>query len=189
MNLAKDFYREFCKEKAQQYKNKNDFELDQYRHSNGMVMKSSKLIIHNKNTFNYAKCVRYLLEQSIIKEVDIQWGAYDNNVESFLVHSEVTAIIVRNYNSSRNTLNAILSAPNLQFILLYGEKPANKFLKAVERKGICLLYEDKTYCRGLREIDNAPYEFQIQNQEYNSAAQFSRMSHVVFQSNLNLNNR
>jgi hypothetical protein len=184
MSLAKDFYKEFCKTEALQFMNKNDFELDAYRLPSGFFTSNIKLIVHNRNAFNYAKCVRYLKEQSMIVEVDVQWGAYDDNIESFLVNSEVSAIIVRNYNSSRKTLKAILKTPKLQFILLYGEKPANKFLKAVEKMGICLLYENKTYCRGLKILDYAPYEFQIQNLEYNSVSQFSNMSHAVFKSNL-----
>lgn len=153
MDMAELFYKGFCKREYRDKLNDNIFKIKEIRTEKyRLPYEELTLVIAKKSDFDYTHLF-YVVDQEGFSELELNWKAYDTNVQQFIESSGIHTITIVNYKKGASGLRQILKSSDLEFVSIDGEELPKTFIKDAERKGVHVIYNNQTIVRG----DNPPY--------------------------------
>jgi len=161
MDMAELFYKGFCKKEYREKLKENifrieEFQSDKYR----LPYKELTLIIARRSDFNYNHLF-YVIDQDGFSELELNWKAYDINVQQFIEESGIHTITIGNYKKGSSGLRQILKSQNLEFISIEGDELPKTFIKDAEKKGVHVIHNNQTVVRGTNPSYNSTLRLQL----------------------------
>lgn len=163
MDMAKLFYRGCC---VREYREKPDGIFSMKTISNNKYLlpyDEYSLVIARKSSFDFTHLF-YVLEPEHFSELELNWKAYDANVQTFIEQSGIHTITITNYRKGDGSLRQLLKGKDLEFISIEGDALPKTFIKDAERRGIHVLLNDQTILQGNNPSFNSTLRLQLQLQ-------------------------
>ena len=163
MDMAELFYKGCC---AREYREKTDGVFSMKTISNNKYLlphDEYSLVIARKSAFDFTHLF-YVIEPKRFSELELNWKAYDNNVQAFIEESGIHTITITNYRKGNGSLRQVLKGTDLEFISIEGDALPKTFIKDAERKGIHVLLNDQTILQGNTPSFNSTLRLQLQLQ-------------------------
>ena len=164
MDMAELFYKGFCKREYREKLNLNIFKIkeirsDKYR----LPYEELTLVIARKSDFDYTHLF-YVIGHESFSELELNWRAYDANVQQFIEESGIHTITIVNYKKGNSGLRQILKSSELGFVSIEGEELPKTFIKDAEKKGVHVIFNNQTVVRGSNTSYNSTLRLQLQLQ-------------------------
>lgn len=161
MDMAELFYKGFCKREYRQKLDQNAFKIEEIRSDKYLFPYDElTLVISRKIDFDYTHLF-YVIEQEKFSALELNWRAYDANVQQFIEESGIHTITIGNYKKGFSGLRQILKSPDLEFISIEGEELPKTFIKDAEKKGVHVIYNNQTIVRGDNPTFNSTLRLQL----------------------------
>ena len=161
MDMAELFYKGFCKREYRQMLNQSAFKIEEIRSDKYLIPYSElTLVISRKTDFDYTHLF-YVIDQEKFSALELNWRAYDANVQQFIEESGVHTITIGNYRKGSSGLRQILKSQDLEFISIEGDVLPKTFIKEAEKKGVHVIYNDQTIVRGDKPSFNSTLRLQL----------------------------
>lgn len=161
MDMAELFYKGFCKREYRQELNQNAFKIEVIRSDKYLFPYDElTLVISRKIDFDYTHLF-YVIDQEKFSALELNWRAYDANVQQFIEESGIHNITIGNYKKGFSGLRQILKSPDLEFVSIEGEELPKTFIKDAEKKGVHVIYNNQTIVRGDNPSFNSTLRLQL----------------------------
>lgn len=163
MDMAELFYKGCC---VQEYCNKTNgvftIKTINLQDKYSLPYNEYTLVIARKSDYDFTHLF-YVIESGF-SELDLNWNAYNTNVQKFIEESRVHTIIITHYRKGEGSLRQILKNSDLEFISIEGDALPNTFIKDAEKKGVHVLLNGQTILPGKYPSFNSTLGFQLQLQ-------------------------
>lgn len=161
MDMAELFYQGFCIREYREKSKENIFRIaeirsDQYR----LPYDELTLVIAKRSDFDYTHLF-YVIDQEEFSELELNWMAYDVNVQEFIESSGIHTITIGNYKKGVSSLRQILKSTDLEFVSVEGDELPKSFIKDAEKKGVHVIYNNQTIVRGNNPSYNPTLRLQL----------------------------
>lgn len=161
MDMAELFYKGFCKREYRDMLNDNIFRIEEIRTDKyHLPYEELTLVIARKSDFDYTHLF-YVIDQDGFSELELNWRAYDTNVQQFIESSGIHTITIVNYKKGTFGLRQILKSSDLEFVSIKGEELPKNFIKDAEKKGVHVIYNNQTIVRGSNPSYNSTLRLQL----------------------------
>ena len=138
--------------------------------------------IEKKTQYNF-KHLHYVVEPKCFSELELNWNAYDNNIQEFIEESSITTISILKYQRMITGVKQLLKAPHLQFLSIEGDTPPNTFIKEAQKRNVHVFLNNHTIVKGANPVSFPPLKIQLMLQ---LEKQTSLFEHSQFQSSLDI---
>lgn len=161
MDMAELFYKGFCKREYRDMQNDNIFNIKSIRTDKyHLPYDELTLVVAKKSDFDYTHLF-YVIDQEGFSELELNWKAYDTNVQQFIESSGIHTITIANYKKGTSGLRQILKSSDLEFVSIDGEELPKAFIKDAENKGVHVLLNGQTKVRGKNPSYNSTLRLQL----------------------------
>lgn len=163
MDMAKLFYKGCC---IREYREKPDgvFSIKTISNSKYLLPHDEySLVIARKSAFDFTHLF-YVIEPEHFSELELNWKAYDTNIQTFIEKSGIHTITITNYRKGDGSLRQVLKGADLEFISIEGDALTKTFIKDAERKGIHVLLNNQTILQGHNPSYNSTLRLQLRLQ-------------------------
>ena len=132
------------------------------------------MVITRKSDFDYTHLF-YVIGNEQFSELELNWNAYDTNVQQFIEKSRIHTITIVNYKKGSSGLRQILESSELSFVSIKGEELLPRsFIKEAEKQGVHVLFNNQTVVRGRDTSYNSTLRLQLQLQMVNDLERLAR---------------
>lgn len=167
MDMAELFYKGFCKREYHEKSNENLFRIEEFKSDKyNLQIDELTLVVAKKSDFDFSHLF-YVIDDKQFSELELNWMAYDDNVQQFIEESGIHTIVITNYRKGSSGLRNILKSNDLEFVSIGGEDLPKVFIKEAERKGVHVLLNNQTIVRGNNPSYNSSFRFQVMLQMEN----------------------
>lgn len=162
MDMAELFYKGFC---IREYRNRPEgtFKIEELGDNKYLSYREYTLVVVRKSNYDYTHLF-YVLENEQYSELELNWRAYDDNVQKFIEESGIHTITISNYRKGEGSLRQVLKNSDLEFISIKGDTLPKTFIKEAEKKGVHVLLNDQTVVHGISPSFNSTLRLQLQLQ-------------------------
>ena len=160
MDMAELFYEGFCKKEVRDLRNKNIFKIEELNAGVHYLLDELSLTIAKKSDYDYNH-IFYVIGNNHFGELNLNWPAYDRNVQLFIEDSGVSSILVSNYRKNTGSLRQLLKARDVSYISIEGDELPNTFIKEARKKEIYVFHNGETIVRGSKALSNASLQLQL----------------------------
>lgn len=174
MDMAELFYKGFCKREYHEKANGNLFKIEEFKSDKyNLPIDELTLVVARKSDFDYSHLF-YVIEDKQFSELELNWTAYDDNVQHFIEGSGIHTIIITNYRKGSSGLRNILKSNDLEFVSIEGDELPKTFIKEAEKKGVHVLLNNQTIVRGNNPSYNSSLRLQVMLQMENQLSLIQR---------------
>lgn len=174
MDMAELFYKGFCKREYHEKSNGNLFKIEEFKSDKyNLPIDELTLVVARKSDFDYSHLF-YVIEDKQFSELELNWTAYDDNVQQFIEESGIHTIIITNYQKGSSGLRNILKSNDLEFVSIEGNELPKSFIKEAEKKGVHVLLNSQTIVRGNNPSYNSSLRLQVMLQMENQLSLIQR---------------
>ena len=162
MDMAELFYKGCC---LREYRNRPSglFKIETISNKHYLPYDEYTLVIARKCNYDFTHLF-YVIESESFSELELNWSAYDTNVQTFIEESGVHTITITNYQKGEGSLRQILKGIELEFISIEGDILPNTFIKEAMKKGVHVLLNDQTIVQGHNPSFNTTLKYQLKLQ-------------------------
>ena len=161
MDMAELFYKGFCKKEYLQKLPQDAFKIEEIRSDKYLIPYTElTLVISRKTDYDYTHLF-YVIDQEKFSAIELNWRAYDVNVQQFIEESGVHTITIDNYRKGFPGLRQILKSRDLEFISIEGDEIPKSFIKDAEKSGVHVIYNNQTIVRGDYPFFNSTLRMQL----------------------------
>lgn len=160
MDMAELFFQGLCKKEYRNYASKKIFTIKSIQNEGFLPYEEYTLVVAKKSNIDYNH-LYYVITPEHFSELELNWKAYDTNVQRFIEESGVHTITIINYQKEDVGLRQILKAPDLEFVSIEGDNPPKTFVKDAEKKGVHVLLNNQTIVSGINPSFNSTLRFQL----------------------------
>lgn len=153
MDMAELFYRGFCKREYRDRPNQQSFVIKTIGGDRDLPVDEFTLVVTKKTDYDFSHL--YYVIPNHFSELELNWSAYNYNVQRFIEDSGIHTIVINNYIKGDVGLRQILNSPYLEFISIEGENVPKSFVKDAEKKGIHVLLNGQTIVKGAQPSFNS----------------------------------
>lgn len=159
MDMAELFYKGCC---LREYRNKPSglFKIETISNKHYLPYDEYTLVVARKNNYDFTHLF-YVIEPENFSELELNWRAYDTNVQTFIEESGIHTITITNYRKGEGSLRQILKGDDVEFISIEGDTLSNTFLKEAIKKGVHVLFNDQTIVQGHNPSFNTTLKYQL----------------------------
>lgn len=162
MDMAELFYKGCC---LREYRNKPSglFKIETISKKHYLPYDEYTLVVARKCNYDFTHLF-YVIDPEKFSELEMNWRAYDTNVQTFIEESGIHTITITNYRNGVGSLRQILKGSDIEFISIEGEMLPNTFIKDAIKKGIHVLFNDQTIVQGHKPSLNTTLKYQLKMQ-------------------------
>ena len=159
MDMAELFYKGCCK---REYRNKPAglFKIKTISDKKYLPYDEYSLVVARRSDYDLTHLF-YIIEPEHFSELELNWRAYDTNVQTFIEESDIHTITITQYRRGEGSLRQILKAPDLEFISIEGDSLPNAFIKEAAKKGVHVLLNEQTIVQGNNPSFNTTLRYQL----------------------------
>lgn len=161
MDMAELFFRGFCKKEYRKKMKDNAFKIKVIQTKEyPFPYEELTLVIDKKSGFDYSHLF-FVINQERFSVLELNWKAYDANVQYFIEKSGIHTITINQYKKGDSGLRQILKSTDLEFISIEGDSLPNTFVKEAEKKGVHLILNGQTLVGGKNSSFNSTLQLQL----------------------------
>jgi len=162
MDMAELFYKGCC---LREYRNKPSglFKIETISNKHYLPYDEYTLVVARKCNYDFTHLF-YVIGPENFSELELNWRAYDANVQTFIEESGIHTITITNYRKGEGSLRQILKGRDVEFISIEGDLLPNTFIKDAIKKGVHVLFNDQTIVQGLNPSFNTTLKYQLKLQ-------------------------
>lgn len=162
MDMAELFYKGCC---LREYHNRPSglFRIETIGNKHYFPYDEYTLVVARKCNYDFTHLL-YVIESERFSELELNWRAYDTNVQTFIEESGIHTITITNFRKGEGSLRQILKGTNLEFISIEGDTLPNTFIKDAIKKGVHVLLNDQTIIQGNTPSFNTTLRYQLKLQ-------------------------
>lgn len=172
MDMAELFFQGFCKKEYREKIVDNSFKIAAIQNKY-LPYDEYTLVIEKKTDFDFSHLF-YVIDFENFSELELNWNAYGDNVQTFIEESGIRTITVSRYRKGGGSIRQILKGGDLEFVSIEGDELPKNFVKEAERKGIHVILNGQTIVRGVNPSFNSTLKMQLQLQVDKQLKYFQR---------------
>ena len=172
MDMAELFFQGFCKKEYREKTVGNSFKIAAIQNKY-LPYEEYTLVIAKKTDFDFSHLF-YVIAPEHFSELELNWKAYDDNVQIFIEESGIHTITVSKYRKGEGGIRQILKGGDLEFISIEGDELPKNFVKEADKKGVHVILNGQTIVRGVNPSFNSTLKMQLQLQVEKQLKYFQR---------------
>lgn len=163
MDMAERFFQGFCKREYSERFDKNAFIIKSLENNRYLPYEEYTLVVVKRTDFDFIHLLS-VIAPNHFSELELNWRAYDVNVQKFIEESGIHTITIVNYQKGDVGLRQILNSSDLEFVSIEGDDLPKSFIKEAEKKGVHVILNDQTIVTGTNPSFNSTLKLQLQLQ-------------------------